>query len=137
MLWSLLVLSSLDMFIRRNWSVWWSMCNFKPMRWITTFVLCSQSPLHLHHSCLTRWSRQLSTISPSSQSERHLTVFCMDPSIVYFVNIKRGIYSSALFRDQQVNLPYKFLQSYVHLLHGWLKKMENTYLEIWNRFVFR
>ena len=56
------------------------------LRWITTFVLCSQSPLHSHQFCLTRCSQKLLTTALSNRSEQHLTVFCMDPNVVYFIN---------------------------------------------------
>ena len=49
----------------------------------TTLVLCRQSPLNLHQFCLTRGSKQLFL---QDGLERHLTVFCIEPIVVYYVN---------------------------------------------------
>ena len=54
------------------------------LRRITKFVLCSQSPLNLHHFHFTKGSQK--TPNYSAILECHLTVFCIYPIVVYFVN---------------------------------------------------
>jgi hypothetical protein len=51
---SLSVLSTTTLYWAADWLCWhfWSFRLI--LRWITTFALCSQSPLHLHHFRLTR-----------------------------------------------------------------------------------
>ena len=62
------------------------------LRRITTFVLCSQSPLNLHPFCLTRfqiegWLELIRT--------HHLLVFSIDPTVpvfvVYYVNVSGSL----------------------------------------------
>ena len=73
-----------------------------PSRWITTFLRCSQSPLHSHHFFWLGFPQKLPATPPSSQSEHHLTIFSTDLNVVYFVNMVFK-FSASLFEAIWVN----------------------------------
>ena len=50
-----------------------------------TFVLCSQSSVHLHHFCLTKDSKEHPRSALFNRPERYLTIFCIGFIVVYFV----------------------------------------------------